>query len=293
MRGSYPLDPGSAARVPDELQKITGIGPRVATRLAHAGITGYRDLASLTPGQIAGTLAGFVGVCAERIASQDWIGQAQRLAADDAAEPEGHQKYATFHIELLIDADNTVRRTKARHYQTDAEDSWPGWDDQRLIAVIRDRASLDGPTPRLGQPQHLPTSLIGVHDLAPAEEGTCGSFRRVGQPTTVRMTLQIGPIDGADNGSVDFTAEVGARSLEDNVRHPLATASGIVTTNQPTSMELTGPPLPAGIHALEAVVVIYPHRHRPHDRPLCDHRINGALVHVGQPRCPATARALQ
>jgi len=47
-----------------------------------------------------------------------------------------------------------ARRTKARYYQTDAEDSWPGWDEQHLIAVIRSKAALDTPVP--GGPNRRP-----------------------------------------------------------------------------------------------------------------------------------------
>src|SRR5262249_54549724 len=134
-----PADPARPA--PDDLQKITGIGAALAARLTDAGVTTYRELASHTPQR----LAALTRVPTAKIVSQDWAGQARRLAGSALTEPEGQQKYATFHVELLIDADNAVRRTKTRHFQTDTEDSWPGWDDQRIIAVIRRKAGLAAP----------------------------------------------------------------------------------------------------------------------------------------------------
>ncbi len=195
-------------------------------------------------------------------------------------DPEGHQTYATFHVELLIDADNTVRRTKARHYQTDAEDSWPGWDEQHLIAVIRSKAALDTPAARPTEPQAPEASPIHVDGPGPAEKGTHGTFRLAGQPTTVRMALQVAPFDRADAGPVDFIAEVAARSVSDNARYPVATASGVATIDEAICLNLGGQPLPPGLYRLEAEVTIYGHRHEPYDRPLCRHRSLGDLVHV-------------
>lgn len=270
-------DPARPA--PDDLQKITGIGAALAARLTDAGVTTYRELASHTPQR----LAALTRVPTAKIVSQDWAGQARRLAGSALTEPEGQQKYATFHVELLIDADNAVRRTKTRHFQTDTEDSWPGWDDQRIIAVIRRKAGLDAPAEPLpperpGPPRSPSPPPIRADGPAPAEEGTHGSFRLADQPTAVRMTFQVGP--GLDAGEVDFTVEVAARSLADGHHQLLGPASGTATIDRPVTLELAGPPLPPGIHRLEATVIIYGHPHRPGDRPLGRHHVLGELVHV-------------
>jgi len=294
MRKSRDPEPGSPQPAADDMQKIAGIGPALATRLAEAGVSRYRDLASFTQER----LGAVVHVSPERIAGQDWIGQARRLASNvpidpeghqtdpegHQTDPEGHQTYATFHVELLIDADNTVRRTKARHYQTDAEDSWPGWDEQHLIAVIRSKAALDTPAARPTEPQAPEASPIHVDGPGPAEKGTHGTFRLAGQPTTVRMALQVAPFDRADAGPVDFIAEVAARSVSDNARYPVATASGVATIDEAICLNLGGQPLPPGLYRLEAEVTIYGHRHEPYDRPLCRHRSLGDLVHVSAHR---------
>jgi hypothetical protein len=302
VRESRNLTPDPQHLAADDLQKIAGIGTALAARLAGAGVTSYRDLASHTPQR----LAALTRVPSAKIISQDWIGQAQRLAGAELIEPEGQQKYATFHIELLIDPDNTVRRTRTRHYQTDTEDSWPGWDDKRLIAVIHRKAALDpvaGPPtiPLPGLPVPDAPSAPSVPDASsaslssappappappaihaegpsPAEEGTRGTFRVASEPTAVRMTFRVGP--DLDAGDVDFTAEVAARSLADGHRHPLATTCGTAAIDQPVTLELAGPPLPQGIHRLEAMISIYSHPHRPADAPLDRRLVLGDLIHV-------------
>jgi hypothetical protein len=275
-----------ARPTPDDLQKITGIGAALAARLADAGVTTYRELASHTPQR----LAALTRVPSAKIVSQDWTGQARQLAGSALTEPEGQQKYATFHVELLIDADNTVRRTKTRHFQTDTEDSWPGWDDHRLIAVIRRKAALGaaaaGPPPP-GGPAPPPIHAEGP---SPAREGARGTFRVAGEPTPVRLTFQVAPgllaadVDrvapGLEAGDVDYLAEVAARSLADARCHPLAPASGTAMPDRPVTLELAGPPLPPGIHRLEATVSIYRHPHHPGDPPLARRHVLGDLVHV-------------
>jgi hypothetical protein len=292
VRESRNLTPDPPHPAADDLQKIAGVGIALAARLAGAGILTYRDLASHTPQR----LAALTRVPSAKIVSQDWIGQAERLASAELIEPEGQQKYATFHIELLIDPDNTVRRTRTRHYQTDTEDSWPGWDDQRLIAVIHRKAELDPmPEPPTGplpdpptasvssgrrSPQTTPAAPPPIHaeGPSPAEEGTRGTFRVASEPTPVRMTFRVGP--GLEAGDVDFTAEVAARCLADGHRHALATACGTAAIDQPVALELVGPPLPQGIHRLEAMISIYGHHHRPADTPLDRRQVLGDLIHV-------------
>jgi Helix-hairpin-helix domain len=262
---------------PDDLQKITGIGAALAARLADAGVITYRELASHTPQR----LAALTRVPSAKIVSQDWTGQARQLAGSALTEPEGQQKYATFHVELLIDADNTVRRTKTRHFQTDTEDSWPGWDDHRLIAVIRRKAALgagaaEPPPPGPSGPPAPPP--IHAEGPSPAEEGARGTFRVAGEPTPVRLTFRVGPGLGATD--VDFAAEVAARSLADGQCHPLAPACGTAVAGRPLTLELAGPPLPPGIYRLEATVTVYGLRHQTGDPLLASHHVLGDLVHV-------------
>jgi len=66
-------DPAQPPRRGEDLQKITGIDPVLAKRVEEAGITSYRDLATVPAERIAELLGGASGVSAERITSQDWV----------------------------------------------------------------------------------------------------------------------------------------------------------------------------------------------------------------------------
>jgi len=129
---------GHAGQSGDDFRKIAGIGPVVAQRLKDAGILTYEDLARRAPAEIAAV----AGKSSESIASQNWVGQARELAGASPELPVPRQHYAAFQVEFLLESDNRVRRTKVRQHLTDVSDAWPGWDEERLIAFLRDRIPL-------------------------------------------------------------------------------------------------------------------------------------------------------
>jgi hypothetical protein len=289
-------DPAQTPRRGDDLQKITGIDPVVAKRLEEAGITSYRGLATVPAERIAELLGGASGVSAERITSHDWVGQAERLAEDETANPPDNQRYATFHVDLLIDSDGGVRRTKVRHYQTDREDTWAGWDQKQLIAVITDRAglaaiesTLDRSAARAGltepetapscQPSPLPPH-IHVDGPHLTGAGPHRNFRREGQPFQVLVTIRAETADATRPYDLDITVEVESRPVDSGTRHLLGIARKIIGVDRPSELELTAPPLPPGLHAIHAVITVYRHNHEAGDEPLYRHRHPGELIHV-------------
>jgi hypothetical protein len=294
----------------DDFRRIAGIGPALERRLHDAGILTYQDLAARSPEEIAAALADVTGVSPERIASQDWIGQARQLAGPPPEGAEPSQRYASFHVELLLDPDLGVRRTKVHHYQTDTDDTWPGWDEDRLLTLLRDRiaptaarqptdaADLQPPAPpSTSQPPaatpstDLPPPSLRIEELTPIRDGQRGDIRRPDEPISVRLTLRVEPTDTPHAATVDFTADIAARSkLGDNQRWPLGTTHGTVRVNDPLSVELTGPPLRPGLYRLVATVAVYPADHAPEAQPLDRRDASGDLIQVANaPTQPAPA----
>lgn len=310
-----PRDPrqsSPAGQAADDFQKIAGIGQAIERRLHDAGILTYRDLAARSPEQIAASLADVAGLSSARIASQDWAGQAGRLAGSAApplpSEPDQH--YASFHIELLLDVDGSVRRTKVHHHQSDKDEAWPGWDEGRLIALLRDHipllapgqpAEASGPpssaTPTTDQQQEaaapsrsemetaelpvsLPSSFLRIENLGLTREGQRSHHYAPGKPTTIGFTLHVTQAS-TQAATFDFTADVTASSdLGDNQRQLLGTAQGAVRAGEPLPVELAGPPLPRGLYRLEATVALFPADHTRDSRPLHSRRTTGAFVQV-------------
>ena len=120
----------------DDLQRIQGIGPATERRLHQAGLRTFAQLAQASPDKLAKLVPGW---SAERIAHAGWVKQARRLAG--RLSPE-RLHYATFTVELLLDAANTARRTRVTHVQSGEEEMWAAWDTARLIRFMGQRAKL-------------------------------------------------------------------------------------------------------------------------------------------------------
>jgi hypothetical protein len=294
----------------DDFRRIAGIGPVLAQRLWDAGILTYQDLARRAPEEIAAVLANVAGISPERIASQDWTGQARHLAEPLPEPADPRQHYASFHLEFLLVSDDSVRRTKIHHHQTGIDVTWPGWDEDRLISVLRDRMPLTAapraadtaelqppPVRSSSQPpaavpsgtshpppatpsESLPPSSLGIEELTSIRDGQISYIRRHDEPTSVRLTLRINATDRPLASTFDCTAEIAARKLGGHERVALGATHGTIRVNDPLSLELTGPPLPPGLYRLVVAVVIYQAGHSAEDQPLHSLGANGDLLQV-------------
>jgi hypothetical protein len=174
----------ATSSIVNDLTAIRGIGPIIASRLRDRGIMTYAHLAKLTPDDISAIVMGFP---AKRIAKEKWIKQAQKLASKtesvasskSEAPRESRQHYATFMIELLLDVDNSVRRTRITNVQTKSEESWAGWAESRILRFIAKCANVEISLPELAfapnfpvshEPAQLPnliTSLVQTTEVLP------------------------------------------------------------------------------------------------------------------------------
>jgi len=211
----------------DDFKLIDGIGQAIEKRLHRAGIVTYAQLASLSPTEIA-SLVGLAGLSADQIAKRDWIAKARERAAlsapsnlpiDTPPLPE-RQHYATFTVELLLDEDSNVRRTRVRYIQEGAQDVWAGWEDGRLVRFFVEQAALRSQTPpsaalfegnRLSEGRLADSTRIGVLDqdypladlYIDVDDLELDELPTAGQPDsaviTDRMRAQIGfTISGAE-----------------------------------------------------------------------------------------------
>ncbi len=302
--------PGQAGERGDDFRKIVGIGPALAQRLWDGGILTYEDLARRTPEEIAAVLADVTGISSERIARQNWTGQARQLAGTPPEPPDPRQHYAAFHLEFLLESDNRVRRTKVHHHQSDARDAWPGWDEERLLAYLRDRiplpaaaqpavssstepshvdspdqppasvpftAASEPPPPTRGD---LPSSFLDIEELTPIHEGQRSYTWRLDEPNHVRLTMRVNPIGTPIHDSFDYSAKIAARMLGHHDRLPLGSRRGAISVNDPLSVEIAGPPLPTGLYRLVVAVDIYPAGHSRGEPPLFSQGFSGNLMQV-------------
>ncbi len=295
-------DPQSSSTGPsgDDFRKIDGIGRILERRLWDAGILTYSDLGQRTPEEIAAVLPSTAGISAERIASQDWTGQARELAEHPPEASVPRQHYAAFYVEFLLESDNSIRGTRVHHHQTDARGAWAGWDEGKLLTFLRHRIPLpaaaapgaaipaDAPAPEpasAGQspapaPGWLPSWSLAIEELAPIRDGQPSRTLPSGEPRSVRLTMRINPAGTPVHDSFDFSATIAARRFGGHDRLPLGTTHGTVRVGDPVSVEVTGPALSADLYRLVATVDIYPADHSPDEPPLYQKRASGDLMRV-------------
>jgi len=220
---------GRAGRSGDDFRKIDGIGRVLEQRLWDAGIFTYNDLARRTPEEIAAVLAPMAGVSPERIASQ-----ARELAGPPSEESIPHQHYAAFHIEFLLESDNSIRRTKIHKHQTDARDAWPGWDEERLLSFLRDWI-----------PLLAAATPADAADVEPAQTRTDEAAETRKDEPAETQTRDQGPATvepaPADQQSAPIPGRLPSLSLGIEEFAPIhdGQRSYTLSTNEPNSVRLT------------------------------------------------------
>lgn len=137
----------------DDLKRIKGIGEHIEERLHQVGILAYEDLAALSPDEVARSLSNVIGMTPDRVINQDWIGQARKLATEREKDnqevdvEEGSQRYATFSVRLLVQNRSQIRRTNVIHVQDGEQETWAGWDSDRLLGFIHQQVDLQPAIP--------------------------------------------------------------------------------------------------------------------------------------------------
>jgi hypothetical protein len=270
----------------DDIKRIRGIGPGIAQRLHAAGILTFAQLAGQSPAELAAIVGDVAGLSIDQIVKKDWAGQARELARerlsavpedapapavaaphDAAATPESRQHYATFTLELLLDEENDVRRTRATHVQVGVEEAWAGWRPARLMDFFMRYAAI----------QTQPIEVVTVPDTATAPVEAAGptaaadlraldviprnadsprSFLRHRQPFAIGLTLDL---DGAalpEGAAPAYAAMVYAKDLQRQTRGLLAEARGMLAASGPLTLCMEGAELAYGIYRLDAVVVV-------------------------------------
>lgn len=150
MNGANLPPAETQAPPPDDFAKnIDGIGPAIETRLHESGIRTFAQLAAVTNSALFELVHDFRGMSIQRLVELDWPGKAQELASEassadvafNTSTSGNRQHYANFHVELLLDEENNVRRTRVQHIESKKEAKpWTGWDGRRLLAFIQDAA---------------------------------------------------------------------------------------------------------------------------------------------------------
>jgi predicted flap endonuclease-1-like 5' DNA nuclease len=294
----------------DNLQRIAGIGKGVERRLRRAGVRTFGDLAARSPEELAAILDGVPRMSAERIAQQDWIGQARDQAAaasrsgDEVADDDGNrQHYQNFTVELLTDHGD-VRRTRVWHVQSGDQRQWTGLATDELIEFVTTRAGIapaaPGPQAVAGPTAATPTpSAEARHRPADAARPSSGGLRvrelavvapvpalvgtvPAATPFQIRLGVDLESAalaSAAGDQPFQLSAIVQARRIG-GATVQLGSAASEVAGPGRTVIELDSQGLPEGVYRLDAAVRLL----GPDQRPRAvEGLVEGAILSVVQP----------
>jgi hypothetical protein len=261
----------------DDLKLIHGIGSGVEARLNAAGIHTYAQLAELTTDGVAEILKGLVGITPARIARQAWAEQAALYAGADKpqAEPQeedvpaSRQYYETFTIELLLDEESSVRRTRITHVRDAAQESWAGFSIEKMLDFFSSSANLTllqlAPE-KAGESEaeesiavatsSSPKSQIdlAIIDLLSQETHTSTHLLTKDQPFDLLLKLELSgfpPVNG-DKVTVPYTAMVYARQLGSKDKHEVCHVEDTYDVHSGSQIKLHARGLPTGVYRIVA-----------------------------------------
>lgn len=286
-----------------EFWRINGIAEATENRLHTAGIHTFRQLAALTPAEIASVLPGQVGA-KERAARQDWAGQAREFAETleqvspepetplvteptVVEEPAERQHYESFIVELLLDEERSVRRTRITNVRCGQKDGWAGWDPARLGEWIAGQIDLDLEAPRSVAAEQKP-SLGGIGGKLALPEaklfahGTdkCRRFSYPGQALDLGQSIDLTEVIIPPGVQAAYQATVEAKRIGSGEQVVLGQAQGEFDGEPKPCLRISLQPMLPGTYRLATTVMIYPTGSVQPQREGILAFQDGGLVHV-------------
>jgi hypothetical protein len=271
----------------DDFMRIKGIGPAISACLKRAGIQNFAQIAASSPHEIAAIVT---SRSPKRITREKWIEQARELALKRSSAQrrasrttgETRQRYATFTVELLLDADNSVRRTRVTQVQTEAEAAWPGWQDARLMDFFVQQAGLSVSQPEVApllEPAspHQPVTyaqsttrppspetetglsgMLRVCDLTTLAVGSsvCQSIMHVGETFNVRMVLDLTEVKRSTKVPLSYAVAIWAKKFGMKSRQLVGEGRGTFMPADQVPCTVEAVIDSQGIYRLEALITL-------------------------------------
>jgi hypothetical protein len=257
-------DEVSSGSVPPGLLAIRGIGPALARRLAQLGFGSLERLAAASADDIvSGSTDWPFRPDHER--ADDWIGQARRLLAAEstgpttgprtgrppgAALPSPRARH-TFTLEVQTNdpGEGTAVATRIVDVETQAFDTWSGWDAERITRFVAAHSGSDLPGAVETASEEAAAEEPAARPAPPRDAGRPSvlAFGIVDSPTVVRggtpvrAVLRLGPDDTAtvpEGGAVEWDLAVGA--AEGRTTERLARHREVVTPGSPLTTSAEG-----------------------------------------------------
>lgn len=226
----------------DNFKAINGVSGIVESCLRRAGILTYAQFASLSPDDIITIVGNASPLSPEKIAKQNWIGQARELAlrasspeapqeapaesSDDAERSSDEQRDEKFVVELLLNHDGDVKRARAKHMRTGELEEWDGWREERLINFFERQA--------------------GIHETEVSETDVSGA--------------EVSRAEVSGNDEEQLSAQVGAKAPEQTLNSDAITTEDAEAETEGATAKTTLDDKPVVMLTAESGEFLKPHK---------------------------------
>ncbi|MFN7945574.1 MAG: hypothetical protein U0Z53_09490 [Blastocatellia bacterium] len=255
----------------DNFTLIEGVNTYLDAKLHRAGILTFAQLAALSPEEIRESLGHPEGVTPDRIRSENWIGQARKLA--------GKKTTAQFVVQLVLNQDRSVSSTKVTHSESYEEEDWIGWDEIRLVRFFVRHGELSLPVTETATGEEKDAVSAGTEAVKSGRGIAKTAARKVpligepqlqefttlqplsripsllltqGQPFNVRLSFDLPETTAPGEERIEYTTVVYAKSLSRQMRQPVGVVRGAAAPNERVTVEVQATELPEGIYRMEA-----------------------------------------
>jgi len=215
------------------------------------------------------------------------------------------QHYAVYTVELLLDTENQVRRTRTTYVQTQQEVSWAGWDEGRLRGFFVESAGLHLPEPLppvapetagpaaepepfakqkagMARPglKQLGTPMIQKVTLLSSSGEQAGNMLASGEAFDMRLDLDLGQMPISAGERLGYRVTVFAKPFGSRQRLLAGQNEGWLEPLESAQIAVQGNPLTPGEYLLDALVAIRPlsQADRPENQRMA--YVEGILVYV-------------
>ena len=268
-----------APPVTTNFRQIKGITQLSEARLHRAGIKTFDELASLQPEEILAALGHPKGITVKQIIEQDWIGQARKLSGKKTIN-NGSIESEGFIVNLFLSRTKQVHSTQVLHVNSDVGEKWDGWDSQRLLDFITNRAGVELPKAEIAEekpapvwqppatvteyfPESLPPPIQSPEivlrplEMIPKHSDAPSKLLRIGEPFDVHLSIDAGRVPPQYATSLDFTAALIARGLDTSQPIHLGEIQGALSSPDETIVvNIPRQNFKPGTYRLEAALTI-------------------------------------
>ncbi|MFN0120166.1 MAG: helix-hairpin-helix domain-containing protein [Blastocatellia bacterium] len=244
-----------------DFTEIPGVSQVIATQLRKEGIGTWEELAACAPEDLAARLEHMPDVSLETIISQRWIARAlARAAGADALRVAAGQAGAgalrdvSFVLDIFLDETDHCHHTRILQVRGNADTSWEGWDENRLVDFLVERSGLKPADAGAAQQSAMTNEFAGTLETCGAHDARPVNLLSRERDFHVDLRLDRQALRLAAEQDVAWTARLSACDVDTRVRHVLREDRGFLGAADLIRLPVAREALPRGLYRFEALL---------------------------------------